>query len=170
MAKLSKAKTSVSKQNGGVWVTWEDGMQFKIARAGNPVAVRLQDEYEANNRALREAGEPEVPFSTFSAKLMSEAILLDWRNVEDDNGVPIKYTPKEGAKIFTEPEFTDLAVFLSNAAMNRQHFKEQGEARTEKNSVPLSSQTSKSAETSGEHSKPGSRATTPDGEREPSAS
>jgi hypothetical protein len=168
MAKLRKQ--DLQKQSEGVWVKWEDGISLKIARIGNPHSVRLAEAHAAKNIALKEARLPEEPYSVLELQLLTEAILLDWRNVDDDNGQPLPYTPQEGAKILADPAYADLKDFIQAQALKRENFTEAGNRATEKNLSPLSSQTSASAQKSGAPSKRGDAATTPNDEHEPNAS
>ncbi len=170
MAKLSQVKQSKKKETEGVWIHWEQGIQLKIARAGNPLFKKISEDFGATNRALNEKGKPEVPFSALEMDLLCRSTLLDWRNVEDDNGKPIPYTPEEGQRILSDSAYEDLKDFILRQSVKRQNFLETGEAQTEKNSVPLSSQILKLAETSGVPSKLGENQTTQIEGQEPNES
>jgi hypothetical protein len=182
MARLKKQ--DLQKQSEGVWVLWEDGIALKIGRIGNPLSKKLAEEHAAKNQAIREAKAAalngprgasdglileEEPYSVLELRLLTEAILLDWRNVDDDNGAPLPYTPQEGAKILADPAYTDLKDFIQTQAVKRENFTEAGNRATEKNLSPLSSQTSASAQKSGAPSNRGDAATTQNDGHEPSA-
>jgi hypothetical protein len=168
MAKLKKQ--DLQKQSEGVWVAWEDGIALKIGRIGNPLSKKLAEDHAAKNQARKEAGLPEEPYSVLELRLLTEAILLDWRNVDDDNGAPLPYTPQEGAKILADPAYADLKDFIQAQALKRENFTEAGMRATEKNLSPLSSQTSLSAQKSGAPSKRGEVVIILNEEHEPNAS
>lgn len=85
----------------GVWQEYEDGSRVKLARFNNEKAQRMRIEWYQENKALLEAlaekgedGEKqrEEMFKQGEAKIMAEAVLLDWEGFEDAKGKEVKYT------------------------------------------------------------------------------
>ena len=55
----------------------------------------------------------------------AEAIMVDWKGLEDDDGEPLKFTAKECAKVFRDPEY-----FWMVSAVNDHLAKKKGYLQT----------------------------------------
>jgi hypothetical protein len=87
----------------GIWMDYDGGSRVKLARFNNEKAQRMRMEWYQENKALLEAladkgeeGEQqrEDLFKAGEAKIMSEAVLLDWDGFEDLEGKKVKHTQK----------------------------------------------------------------------------
>lgn len=85
----------------GVWQEYEGGSRVKLARFNNEKAQRMRIEWYQENKALLEAlaekgedGEKqrEEMFKQGEAKIMAEAVLLDWEGFEDAKGKEVKHS------------------------------------------------------------------------------
>jgi len=122
MAKLSSLRSDLSKEKDGVWVEFGEGVAFKIARTRSPefknAIERMVKQYRrthprattedmfANDEAAREQIAPH----------MAESLLLDWRNIDDDDGKAIPYSTGEAKKILVDPELFDVFAFVLEQA------------------------------------------------------
>ena len=71
-----------------------------------------------------------VPLQKMAA---ARFLLLDWENVEDDNGDAIDYTPEVGLDIFNDPAFDDFWLFVISSATEAEQFKADVRNESEKN-------------------------------------
>ena len=85
----------------GIWQEYEGGSRVKLARFNNEKAQRMRLDWYQENKALLESlaekgeeGEQQRDelFKKGEAKIMSEAVLLDWEGFEDAKGKEVKHT------------------------------------------------------------------------------
>lgn len=123
MAKLSQTRSDKKKQNDGVWVPYESGIELLIARFGNTKYDEyVRTEVDSMTTLLRRdltAQETNEIVKRATAK----HILLDWKNVDDDDGKPLSYSPEVGLKILCDEEYRDLYRFISFTAANAQNYR-----------------------------------------------
>ena len=94
----------------GVWIDIdiEDGgkvMGFKIAclgRANRKWASEASRVYRAHKRKIDAGLMSDDESIERSLRVFCNTVLIDWRNVEDEDGQPIDYTPEEGFKVLSE--------------------------------------------------------------------
>ena len=126
MVKLSSIATATQ-----AWVTHPSGMMFLVERSDNPDFQRaVRDVMRA------EPGKSLTEIEDINEKLMpafTKYILIDWKNVDDDNGNPIPYTSEKGMEILNSREFLDLSRWLDNETQTVSHFKKEADKAAEKN-------------------------------------
>lgn len=132
MAKLSAVKQSLTKQNQGVWITWE-GMRFRVGRIGNAKAKALIAEESARNRERKERGEPQRAWDDFWPECIAKAILLDWADVEREDGSVWPFSVEDALAVLKDPAFSDLRQAIELEAASRENFLEQADQAAEKN-------------------------------------
>jgi len=104
--RLSNFKTDKSKEEEGVWVPYENGFEILIARMGN----RRFKEFmmKKGKKHMRQLERGTIDLDT-ADELMREAILetilLDWRNLLDDNDQQIPYSKEEARKALAIDDF-----------------------------------------------------------------
>lgn len=113
--RISKFRTDRRAEEDGVWVDAGEGLQLRIARWGNP---RYQE-------AMRRLGSPLLPqikTGTISeqaseevlCKAMAETILLEWKNLQEEDGSEIKYSREKALELLRDVrDFRALVVDLS---------------------------------------------------------
>jgi hypothetical protein len=124
MAKLSSVRSDPDLESKGVWCTFEGSMKFLIARSGNPAynerLRRLREPLIQNIRA-RDIDPEKI--EAVVRECIAHHVLLDWQNVEDDKGEPIRYTPEVGLKVLADPAYRDVYQFVKNMADNSALFR-----------------------------------------------
>jgi hypothetical protein len=124
MGKLSFQKIDTKAEAEGVWTDYADGIRFKIARLGNP-------DYRAHLRKIGRANQihvqqdlmdPEV-MESFSKEAIAKHVLLDWENVEDDDGSKIPYSPDVGEKILKDPAYVRIFEFVVAFAARAENYR-----------------------------------------------
>lgn len=134
MPQLTKYRTDQRREEDGVWVDFADGIEFLIARIGNPkyeeylrkIGKPYRHQMRANIMDSRE-------LEQLSKKAIARHILLDWKNVTDEDGNPLPYTPEEGERVFNDPALRDIYRFVVEVAVDREFFTKQDEEEAEGN-------------------------------------
>ncbi len=111
----------------GVWCTLENfgDAEFLIAAAGNK---KYNEFIQKKSLTLKRGG-----FRAKAEEIVREGvathILLDWKNVTDDNGAPVEYTPSIGITMFKDSEFFYQAIVeeSENLRANIQDYDEEAE-------------------------------------------
>lgn len=119
MAKLSKIKRDTSLSENGVWVNnVVDDICVKVAANNNKKYLneiqRLMKPYQRSYKSMGDSFND--IFTDIQNKAIAKAILLDWKNVEDDDGKQLVYSETEAYNLLKDPEnkeFRDLIISLS---------------------------------------------------------
>ena len=107
----------------GTWIPYQDA-EFLIAHAGNAKFQRAMARLQKPFRRKIEKNEMDpVDQKKILIQAMSEAILLDWRKVEDDEGKAVAYDRKAGQMLLTNDE--SFREFVMEFAMDLQNFKDE---------------------------------------------
>ncbi len=107
----------------GAWAEFQ-GSQFLIAHISNMrfqrTLARLQQPYR---RKIENGSMDPQTSKDILCRAMSEAILLDWKDVANTDGEATKYTPAAGNTALSKnAEFRD---FVSDFAVNLSNFRDQ---------------------------------------------
>lgn len=116
MASLKKQRVDPDKRSNGVWFEWNDGIELRIAKMGNPKFEEFIAERQ-RARLSKLVGDRQPKLTDEEAEQMyreavAHTILLEWRNVEDMG----PYTPELGLQLFNDPEYDELYKFVVRAA------------------------------------------------------
>lgn len=114
--KLSTIKKDVNAAEQGVWVNGVLGdLDVKVASAGNRKYIEsLRNALKPYQRNLKNIDD-EV-FTEIQNKAIAKHILVDWRNLQDDEGNEIPYSEQKAYELLQDPEneeFRKLIVSLS---------------------------------------------------------
>ncbi len=109
--KLSQLKT----KEGGTWVSIGEGAEILIDRSNNPqfreaLQKMLKPRLHEYRRGLIKLKELE----DMNAKAMSKFVILGWKNIEEEDGTQIEYSPERAYEMMTgTPEFKALIEDLA---------------------------------------------------------
>ena len=135
MAKLSSLRIDSGKDVEGVWTKYAAGIKLKIARLGNPNYRAYMRKIGRPHKAqMRHGLMDDDLIETLSKEALAHTVLLDWDNVEDDNGAPIQYTPEKGLAVLEDPEYADLYSFVVDFANSAENYRSQAIQSAVKNS------------------------------------
>lgn len=114
--KLSKIKKDTNAAESGVWINKVlDDLDVKIASAGNRKYLDcLRQLMKPYQRSYKSMGD-EV-FLEIQNKAISKYILVDWRNLQDEEGNEIPYSADKAYELLQDPEneeFRKIVVSLS---------------------------------------------------------
>jgi hypothetical protein len=122
MAKISSYATDKQKTTKGVWVEVSEGLAIKVAYLGSSNTA-YQD-------CVRTLGKPiRKKLATLTAdademnpiicKAMAKHILLDWRNLEGEDGKSIEYSQAKAEELLLAyPEFRDIVQEIATDVSN----------------------------------------------------
>lgn len=125
-AMLKAFTTDKNKEEHGVWVKGPDGVEYLIARLGNPRAQKLAERLMRPHRSAQRKGslDPKV-VEAITRKVMAETILLDWR------GLDTPYSSELGERLFEK--LPDFSEFIADYAGQMKLFQEEEEEEAQKN-------------------------------------
>lgn len=143
MAFLKNMRLDSKKVLEGRWVEWALGIRVKIARMNNPRYIEILTELKRPEFSRLRRGQRITMdiLEPLIMKAMSEAIILDWENVDDETVEPrteqemilegtdkkdwrydsvqklwfkkLPYTPERGFAILQDPEYRDFYDFVN---------------------------------------------------------
>jgi hypothetical protein len=129
--------TSEKLEIEGVWRDIGDGASIKVARMGNRQHEKISQRLLAPHKAAQRTGKlSDDLIEKIGIKVMSQAILLDWKGMKDEGADLPPYTPDEGVKILTK--YKDFRNLVSSISGDMSNFQEEQEAAAGKN-LPSSS-------------------------------
>jgi len=119
MGKLSKIKRDADAAENGVWVNNVIAdICIKVAAANNSKYTqelqRLMKPYQRSYKSMGESFND--IFNDLQNKAIAKAILVDWKNMDDDAGKPLPYSEVNAYNILKDPEnkeFRDIVIALS---------------------------------------------------------
>lgn len=125
MAKLSSLRSDLSRESSGIEIQYPGtDIVCLIARIGNPA-------YEEHAKRLRRTAR--AKFSTTEitelqakqaiAPAIAQHVLKDVRNLQDDAGNAVTYTPEYGEAMLRDPSFHDFYDWVLECARNAELFK-----------------------------------------------
>lgn len=117
MAKLPK--TDVAKSSKGIWVDYEGGIRFRIARAGNVAyQAKLRELLADNLPSLRHRKGQQFSDQELEAHLRAaaECVLVDWDGIEGDDGAVLPYSVDAAYAILSSDETQEVAAFVWGVA------------------------------------------------------
>ena len=113
MAKLSLVKTDPEREIDGVWVTYELDIELKIARIGNTAFDDLvRTLSEPHLKGIRNKRLKPEQLEAITKKAAAETLLVDWKNIEGEDGKKIKYSSKKALEFFDDPTLSDMYKFV----------------------------------------------------------
>ena len=134
MGRLSQIRNDVDAMVHGVWVPFEAGIRLKIARLWNEQHARcmakLNDEKMDRLRSDKDKKQAERDIMRES---VARTILLDWENLEDDDGQAIPYSADKALELFNDPRYRDFYDFVIETAMQRHLYREKAKMAKAKN-------------------------------------
>lgn len=124
------------KERNGVWVTYE-GSQFLVAHINSPVFQRTFTKLQLPHRKAIEKHklDPEIQLDIL-AKAMAKGILLDWKDVIDNEGNQVKYSEEMAEKVLKGN--SAFREFIQEVATDLTHFTQEEREALGKSAEKLS--------------------------------
>tara|TARA_R110002020_G_scaffold41325_6_gene122006 strand:+ start:9386 stop:9790 length:405 start_codon:yes stop_codon:yes gene_type:complete len=123
MVKLQSIKESKQREAKGIWVDYEMGIQFKIAKMGNPkFQAKVRQLSAPHIKQIRDDKLPPEKMEEIQMSAVAETILLGWKNIDDDDGKAIRYSAKRAKEILSDIELRDIYDFVLVEANNQSNY------------------------------------------------
>lgn len=133
MTKLNAIKTDLKKEIDGVWRNYE-GIKLLIARARNSVYLELLNKLrEPYEESIRNETITEDQLVDIVKQARSQAILLDWNSLEDNDGNEISYSREKALEFFRDPELKDFYQFVVLCSETSENYRKRLVEDSEKN-------------------------------------
>jgi hypothetical protein len=118
MAKLSKIKRDPNTAEQGAWVNNVlDDICLKVAASNNKkYSEEVKRLMKPHLRSYKNNPAFDGIFEDFQNKAMAKAILLDWKNIENEDGTQLAYSETAAYNLLKDPEnkeLRDLVIALS---------------------------------------------------------
>lgn len=144
MATLNQVRSDLSKERRGVWCEYELGIKILIARSTHPEyqkamrkalkAKRLERGSRVSvSDLLDEIFIDDQEVVSILAPPLAKHILLDWQNIEDDNGNLIPYSQEKALEILIDPELRDFFNFTLAQSSNQTLYRKEEQEESAKN-------------------------------------
>lgn len=105
----------------GVWVNFSDDIELKIARQGNAKYKReMEIVFTPYKKALRNQTMSDNVAEDLLLKLTAKTILVDWKNVELEEGL-VDYSPEVAYELLKE--YPDLLSFVKDVSESMSVYK-----------------------------------------------
>ena len=105
----------------GVWAKFSDGVEFRIARAGNPNFQKASDKMEAPYRKQIARGKlPTGKQVELQCAAMAEGILLDWKGLATEEG-ELLYSKENAAAVLRYN--SEIREFVFEFATDQENFR-----------------------------------------------
>lgn len=116
-----KYGTSSALENEGRWFELGENAAIKVARDGNRAHKEaLKRLWRPHRAALRAGSLPDEQIERMAVEAMAEALLLDWRGIEEE-GVVVPYSREAALRLLTRyPDFRNSVAALSADMANYQ--------------------------------------------------
>lgn len=127
MGKLSRVAIDSERESEGVWVDYEAGIKLKIARMNNPDYERRMKRRSKFFQVKYRRGQTPDPeeLNPLINDAMAHHILVDWKDVEDDDGKPLPYSPAKALEIFEDPKYADFRSFVLQVSQEQELFRKE---------------------------------------------
>lgn len=123
--RLSSLKTDVAKSEEGVWCEVGEGFEIKVARLGHPkYQAYLAKLSKPHAKQIRREGlgAAEV-LREIQRKATAKYLLLDWRNLHDDEGNEIPFSEEKALEILGNPEYEEFFDIVLEHAQDVELFR-----------------------------------------------
>jgi hypothetical protein len=131
--KISKFRTNADAEIDGVWVPVGEGLELRVARIGNPrYKAMIRNAGKSQRMATQLTGNIDMDaIEELTLKAIANHVLLDWKNLEDDDGDQIPYSVDKAMELLQIQDFRSIVEAIASDA---QHFRDSDLEATKGNS------------------------------------
>jgi len=121
--KLNLRGTDLDKATAGVWIEYEEGISFRIARANTPgYRDALKKMTRQHKRQIEQGTLSDAKSDRLMAELMADWILLDWKGMK--NGKEDFPYSRENARAFLSAEqYADIKEWIMQQALEAENYR-----------------------------------------------
>lgn len=123
--KLSSIKRDTNAAENGVWINKvHQDLDVKIASAGNRKYIdALRAAMKPYQRNIKSVSDD--LFLEIQNRCIAKHVLVDWRNLQDDNGVDIPYSYEKAYELLQDPENTDFRKLIVDLSEESEVFRKE---------------------------------------------
>jgi hypothetical protein len=131
--KLNDLMIDEGAESEGVWVTLVGEFSAHLRSMESKEFKALHKKlYKPHENTLRQGRTlPEETTTKILNQLLAEAIILDWKGLEDEAGKPIKFTPQQAMKCLEAAR--ELRELIVGACTDRANYRAKAKAEAAKN-------------------------------------
>ena len=139
MARITEIMADLEKVEKGRWVDYAAGIKLLVASINN-------SQYRQARQRILRPHQHAIRSGTFSPEHIMDLLkptaarhlLLDWTNLEEEDGQSIPYSADRALKFFRDPAFAELYAFVLETAGESEFFRKQQFEDSLKNSESAS--------------------------------
>lgn len=137
MAKLTAIKADLDKVEHGVWTRYELGIELLVANINSKPYRRARDAIlRPHLRQIRSRQLSNDEIVDLLKPAAAKYLLLGWKNIEDDHGVAIPYSPEMALEMFEDRALHQFYLDVLELAGETDQYRESLLEDAEKNSRP----------------------------------
>ena len=134
MARLSAIAVDIQKSIDGIWCPFFAGIELKIARINNPAYTKELEKLEQPYlRQIRTASLDMETRLSLNMQAAAKCILVGWKNIQDDSGNEISYSPEKALEFLKNPSYVRLNDFVMGKAYDYDLYSQETKAESAKN-------------------------------------
>lgn len=132
MPKLSSFRTDLDLELSGRWVQFGDEdekgkcIELKIARLGNKNYERQLGMLKRSDlkKIMRRRGRIDInALEPYMKESMAVHVLLDWKNIQDEKGKTIPYSPEKALELFNDHSLREFYEFVRDEAQDVEEYR-----------------------------------------------
>lgn len=117
MAKITAVMTDLEKVEKGVWVDYAAGIKLCVAGINNENYKKMKDKIlKPYLRQIRAKSMTSQELLEVIKPAAAKHLLVDWDNIEDENGKPLEYSYEKALEFFNNPALSDMYNFVLETA------------------------------------------------------
>lgn len=123
MVKLKTVKENRKRECKGIWVDYEMGIKFKIARMGNPkFQAKIRQLTAPFLKEIREDTLKVGEMERIQREAVAETVLVGWKGLEDDDGENYKYSAKRCTDMLADEDLISIYEFVLAESGNQANY------------------------------------------------
>jgi hypothetical protein len=117
LAKLSSVKIDPELADKGVWIPYREDIEFKIASLKSKAySDFMRKAGRQRQKGFRKKDLRPDEVEPLMKKGLARFCLLDWKNIEDEDGTPIPYSAEQAEEWLSDPELVEMYEFVLECA------------------------------------------------------
>lgn len=126
MAKITEIMTDMEKVENGVWVDYAAGIKLCIASINSSQYKKYRSRLlKPYLRQVRSKAMTADEILDVLKPAAAKYLLIDWQNIEDEEGNTIQYSPDKALEFFTDPALSDLYGFVLETAGENEVYRQE---------------------------------------------
>lgn len=121
--KLNVPSVDTGKAAEGVWIDYDDGIQFKIARSNTPAYREAVKKIHRQHKRQIDAGTMSDSLSdSIMAGLMAEHLLVDWKGLMSD-GKEFPYSKENATAFLSEEAYGEIREWIMKQSQDNENYR-----------------------------------------------